>query len=232
MKAVVLLSGGLDSTVLLHKMVSYGDQVMALTLDYGQLHRKEITFARMQAERVGVHWKYLNIEEVFQDIDTPLLSGKGIPQMTYAEQLAQMGGKGTVKTYVPNRNMMLLSIAAAQAIGRGYDTVAYAAHMDDAAGSAYPDCTPKFVHEMDAVLNTQGIRLFAPFIIGHDGRGWNKADIVRKGLELNVDFVFTWSCYFGDTEPCGVCGTCRDRAAAFEANGIVDPLIQSLSSIS
>lgn len=222
MNAVVLLSGGLDSTVLLHKMKKYDDSISALTLDYGQLHKREIRCASEQAEALGVDWEYLDISELFRDIATPLLGFGSIPEESYAEQLAKK--QGTVATYVPNRNMILLSAAAARALGRGYETVAYAAHMDDAAGSAYPDCTPYFVQRMDAVLRTQGVRLFAPFITGHEGRGWNKADIVKKGLELNVDFSRTWSCYKGEEFPCGVCGTCRDRIAAFAANGAKDSL--------
>jgi len=226
MKAVVLVSGGLDSTVLLHKMVKvYHDEVIALTMDYGQLHKREIQCAQYQAEVLDVQWKYLDISLVFDGVKTPLLGDGEIPKMTYAEQLKE--GNGPVKTYVPNRNMILLSIAAAQAIAIGYDTVAYAAHMDDAAGSAYPDCSPEFVAKMDSVLKTQGISLFAPFVTGHEGRGWTKKDIVAKGIQLHVPFEYTWSCYEGGDEPCGVCGTCRDRIAAFEANGFLDPLMYS-----
>lgn len=224
MKVLTLLSGGLDSTVLLHKMKSYNDEVKALTLNYGQLHSKEIECAQWQAESLHVEWSVLDISDAFRNIQTPLLGEGFIPHASYADQLRAQG-EGKVRTYVPNRNMILLSIAGAQAMQMDCKIVAYAAHMDDAAGSAYPDCTPEFVHAMDNVLRTQGLRLFAPFITGHDGAGWNKADIVRKGIELGVDFSHTWSCYEGHDKPCGGCGTCLDRIEAFRLNNAKDPLI-------
>lgn len=223
MKAVVLLSGGLDSAVLLAKMVHYGDDVSAITVNYGQKHRgKEIACARDQAERLGVHWSYLNLTDVYLNVTNPLLTrDKSIPEGSYAEQLKDMGGRGVVETYVPNRNMVLLSIAGSRAFATGATAVAYAAHMDDAIGSAYPDCTPEFVEAMDSVLKTQGLSLFAPFI------NKTKGDIVRKGFELGVPFEYTWSCYEGSYTPCGKCGTCLDRAAAFAANGKADPLLEA-----
>lgn len=220
-KAVVLLSGGLDSSVMLHKYAYDQEyEIMAMTMDYGQLHRKEIECALAQAELMGVGWKYMNISDLYAGIKSPMLGYGDIPNESYAEQLEAMGGKGTVATYVPNRNMLMLSIAAAWAIDGGASIIAYAAHMDDAAGSAYPDCTPEFLDKMGAALLTQGITLEAPYLKAKA----NKADIVKMGLLLGTDFSKTWSCYKGEEFACGICGTCRDRIAAFKANGAIDPL--------
>jgi 7-cyano-7-deazaguanine synthase len=222
MKTLLLLSGGLDSTVLLAKMRSYGDEVMALTIQYGQIQHKEIECARFQANKYNVDWNYIDISNVFKSILHPMLNSMiSMPEGSYADQLKEAGGKGVVKTYVPNRNMLLLSAAGSMALARGAKHVAFAAHMDDAAGGAYPDCTPEFASRMNEVLHTQGLSLFAPFI------DKTKAQIVQKGFDLNVDFAHTWSCYKGGAIPCGVCGTCIDRQRAFEAVGIKDPLMEA-----
>jgi len=222
LKAIVLLSGGLDSTVLLARMKDARIDIgLALSLNYGQLHAREIECAKYQAKKYQVPWKEIDVREVFRGIETPLLGAGEIPETSYAEQLEEIEGQDKIKTYVPNRNMILLSIAAAHAIASGADTVAYAAHMDDAEGGAYPDCTPDFVDSMNKALKTQGVQLYAPFIQD----GWKKVDIVRAGLAVNVDFSQTWSCYKGEDRPCGVCGTCRDRKSAFEKNEVDDPTL-------
>jgi 7-cyano-7-deazaguanine synthase len=194
-------------------------------MNYGQLHRKEIECAQWQAAHYGATWKKLAIGNVFEDIASPLLGSGEIPDKSYAEQLDEKEGR--VTTYVPNRNMILLSIAAAHAMSLGISTVSYAAHMDDAERGAYPDCTPEFLARMSAVLRTQAIELYAPFLgrLTADSEIPRKADVVRLGIELGVDFSHTWSCYKGGEKPCGVCGTCRDRIAAFKANGMEDPLV-------
>lgn len=208
---LVLLSGGLDSTVLLHKVCKAvgSKRVRALTLDYGQLHAKEIECAQWQAETCGVPWKLLDIKSVFDGIYTPLLGVGEIPDKTYKEQLDEKEGR--VTTYVPNRNMILLSIAAAHAMASQLELianqplqVAYAAHMDDAERGAYPDCTPLFYARMDHVLKTQGVALYAPFI----EEKFTKSQIVGLGLDLGVNFAHTWSCYRGEDKACGHCGTC------------------------
>ena len=115
----------------------------------------------------------------------------------------------------------MLSSAASFALSRGAEVVMYGAHADDAAGRAYPDCTPEFAEYMGkAIWEGSGrvLRLEAPFI------NMTKADIVKKGLELHVPYELTWSCYEGREKACGVCGTCRDRLKAFRLNGAVDPI--------
>ncbi|CCJ34111.1 7-cyano-7-deazaguanine synthase QueC [Caloramator australicus] len=227
-KALVLASGGLDSTVLLSKVVKeYGcENVTALNIFYGQKHKKEAEFAKYQAEKYGVNYITADLSSVFKfSKDCPLLEGSDneIPEKSYAEQLKDMGGQGTVSTYVPFRNGLFLSYAAAIAIQFGASKIFYGAHSDDAAGSAYPDCSGSFIENMARAIyeGTGGeVSLEAPF--------WNltKKDIVKIGLDLGVDFAHTWSCYKGKEEPCRRCATCIDRERAFELNGIEDPLIR------
>ena len=134
-----------------------------------------------------------------------------------------MGGEGTVATYVPFRNGLFLSYAAAIAISVHASVVYYGAHADDAAGRAYPDCTPEFEKAMNiAIYEGSGrtVQMHAPLL------NWNKAQVVKYGLELKAPYHLTWSCYEGGDKPCGKCGTCIDRAKAFEANGVADPAME------
>lgn len=225
MKALVLFSGGVDSTTCLGIAVDkYGaENVIALSVYYGQKHDKEIKAAETIAEYYGVTWKTLDLAAIFSDSDCSLLSGSDmdIPQESYAEQLAETGGK-PVSTYVPFRNGLFIASAASIALSNDCDVIYYGAHSDDAAGNAYPDCSESFNNAMnDAVYIGSGeqLRIIAPFV------EMTKADIIKKGLELNVPYELTWSCYEGGDKPCGVCGTCRDRIRAFELNDIADPLL-------
>lgn len=227
-KALVLVSGGLDSTVLLAKVVKElkGENVTALNIFYGQKHAKEAEFAKFQAKKYSVNYITANLSEVFKfSKDCPLLEGSNneIPEKSYAEQIKDMGGCGVVSTYVPFRNGLFLSYAAAVAIQVGASIIYYGAHSDDAAGNAYPDCSYNFIQSMAAAIfeGTGGkIKLEAPF--------WNftKKDIVKEGLDLGVDFSHTWSCYKGEDEPCRRCATCIDRERAFELNDTIDPLLR------
>ena len=149
-------------------------------------------------------------------------SDQDIPKESYAEQLEQ-SSTSLVSTYVPFRNGLFLSSAASMALSLECSVLYYGAHHDDWAGNAYPDCSLDFVNAMNEaiVLGTGGeLHMEAPFV------QWSKADIVKKGLELNVPYELTWSCYEGGDKPCGVCATCIDRARAFELNGIIDPLVR------
>ncbi len=136
--------------------------------------------------------------------------------------LAKKSGEGTVDTYVPFRNGLFLSFAAAVAVSVGAEVIYYGAHADDAAGRAYPDCTPEFETAMNTAIyegSGRTCHLEAPLL------SWNKAGVVKEGLRLGAPYELTWSCYEGGDKPCGVCGTCRDRAAAFAANGVKDPAL-------
>ena len=226
MKALVLFSGGLDSSTCLALAVKkYGkENVVALSVYYGQKHDKEIRSAKAVAEYYGVELRSLDLAAIFTGSDCSLLAGsdKEIPKESYAEQLAETDGS-PVSTYVPFRNGLFIASAASIALSCGCGVIYYGAHSDDAAGNAYPDCSEAFNKAMnDAVFIGSGeqLRVEAPFV------GLKKADIVRIGTELGVPYELTWSCYEGGDKPCGECGTCRDRIAAFAANGLVDPLMK------
>lgn len=224
MKALVLFSGGVDSTTCLAMAVDkYGkDNVVALSVSYGQKHTKEVEAANNIAAHYGVEFIKLDLSAMFQFSDCSLLehSDKEIPHESYAEQLEKTDGT-PVSTYVPFRNGLFLASAASIAISKDCGVIYYGAHADDAAGNAYPDCSAVFNNAINtAIYEGSGhqVKVEAPFI------NMSKAGVVKIGLELNVPYELTWSCYEGHDKPCGVCGTCRDRIAAFEANGVTDPL--------
>ena len=217
-KAVVLFSGGVDSTTCLALAIErFGkDNVVPLSIQYGQKHSKELEAAIAILEYYNMKGKTMDVTKLFAFSNCSLLvqSSEDIPQGSYKEQ-QDAEGKGTVSTYVPFRNGLFLSAAASLALSLG-------AHSDEAAGNAYPDCTEQFYKSMgDAIFEGSGkeCSLEAPFINA------NKADIVKEGLRLNVPYHLTWSCYEGGDKPCGHCGTCIDRAKAFHANGVEDPAL-------
>ncbi len=220
MKALVLFSGGVDSTTCLAMAIDkYGkDKVVALSISYGQKHVKEIEASDKIAEYYGVEHISIDLSKIFEYSDCSLLSSsdKEIPKDTYENQLKGTGGL-PVSTYVPFRNGLFLSSAAAIALSKDCDVIYYGAHGDDSAGNAYPDCSEEFNRAMgDAIYIGSGkqLRIYAPFV------NKPKSDVVAEGLKLKVPYELTWSCYEGKDKPCGVCGTCIDRRKAFEANGI------------
>ncbi len=224
MEAMVLFSGGVDSTTCLAQAVKkHGkENVIALSISYGQKHTKEIDCAAKLVQYYGVKWQTLDLSKIFADSNCSLLkaSDEEIPEGTYAEQLENSGG-ATVSTYVPFRNGLFLSSAASIALSQGCSVIYYGPHADDAAGNAYPDCTPVFNNAMStAIFEGSGkqLRVEAPFV------NMTKKDIVKLGLELCVPYEMTWSCYEGGDKPCGKCGTCIDRIKAFAENGVKDPL--------
>lgn len=226
MRALVLFSGGLDSTTCLGMAVEeYGaENVIALSVYYGQKHKKEIECAKKITDHYKVKWIQTDLSGIFAFSDCSLLSHseKSVPLQSYEEQLKETNGN-PVSTYVPFRNGLFLSAAASIAYANNCDVVYCGIHKDDAAGNAYPDCSIDFFKSMFEAIRrgTDGkVFLIAPFV------SKTKADVVKTGLSLNVPYELTWSCYKGGEKPCGVCGTCRDRQAAFEANGVTDPLIR------
>lgn len=226
MKALVLSSGGVDSTTALGLAVSrYGkENVIALSISYGQKHDKEIKAAIDVANYYGVEQLFLDLTRIFQYSNCSLLqqSTEEIPEESYGEQIEKTGGEKPVSTYVPFRNGLFLSSAASIALSKDCQVIFYGAHADDAAGSAYPDCSPVFNQAMgEAIWEGSGrqLKIEAPFV------QMNKGEIVKLGLELKVPYELTWSCYEGGEAPCGRCGTCIDRAKAFAANGIQDPAL-------
>lgn len=226
MKALVLSSGGVDSTTALAMAIEkYGkENVVALSVSYGQKHDKELRAAKAVAEYYGVEQLFLDLSLIFQYSNCSLLqqSDQEIPEESYAQQIEKTGGTTPVSTYVPFRNGLFLSAAASVALSKECSVIYYGAHADDAAGAAYPDCSQAFHDAMNqAIYEGSGkqLRIEAPFV------GKTKADIVALGLKHHVPYQLTWSCYEGKEEPCGKCGTCIDRAKAFAANGVSDPAI-------
>ena len=226
MKALVLFSGGIDSTTALGLAIQkYGkDQVIALSVSYGQKHDKEIKAAIAVAQYYGVEHLFLDLSKIFQYSNCSLLqqSTEEIPEESYAEQISKTNGDKPVSTYVPFRNGLFLSSAASIALSKNCSVIYYGAHADDAAGNAYPDCSSAFHNAInEAIYQGSGgqLKVEAPFV------SCTKAEVVKTGLELNVPYELTWSCYEGGEKPCGVCGTCIDRAEAFRLNGVKDPAL-------
>lgn len=228
MKALVLSSGGVDSTTCVGIAVDkYGkDNVITASLYYGQKHDKELECARKIAEYYGVRHieeDISNIMKYASNVCSLVKGGKEIQHKTYEEQI-KANEEGRVDTYVPFRNGLLLSIATAYAdsLFSGEQVeIYYGAHADDAAGNAYADCSPEFADAINKAINigTYGkISVVRPLI------NINKAQVVKKGLELKVPYKLTWSCYEGKEKQCGKCATCLDRIKAFKENGVDDPV--------
>lgn len=225
MKALVLLSGGVDSSTCLGMIIKeLGTQnVVALCAVYGQKHTKELEAARNIAKYYSVELIEVDLIQIFSYSNSSLLSHstEEIPHGAYNAQLAETKDD-VVSTYVPFRNGLFLSVAASIALSKECNVIYYGAHSDDAAGNAYPDCSNEFNEAMNAAIyegSGKKVRIIAPFVKMH------KSDIVKKGLELGVPYELTWSCYEGNNNSCGKCGTCIDREIAFEKNNTVDPLI-------
>lgn len=227
MKAIVLSSGGVDSTTCVGLAVDkYGAKnVSTVSVFYGQKHKKEVVSARDVAKYYGLKHYEFDLSQIMKYSNCALLSNstEDVKHKSYAEQIAE-DGEGMVSTYVPFRNGLMLSTVAALAMSiypADETVVYYGAHADDAAGNAYADCSEAFAEAMNKAINigTYGkVRVEAPFV------GINKAGVVKIGLKLNVPYELTWSCYEGGEKQCGVCGTCIDRKAAFAANGVEDPV--------
>ena len=218
MRAIAIVSGGLDSVTLAHTLKAEGYDLHLLSFDYGQRHAKELDFAQRCAETLGAQGSLVDLSTV-----TPLMAGSAltdtipVPDGHYAAENMRV-------TVVPNRNAIMLAIAYAAAVSQQADAVAIGVHGGD--HHIYPDCRPEFVNAFDVMerLAVRGhavpnLRLLAPFL------NCTKADIVRRGAALGVDYAATWSCYKGGMWHCGECGTCAERKEAFELAGVVDTTI-------
>ena len=213
MKAIVLLSGGMDSVTAFQHARCEHEVVAALSFDYGSKHNaREIPFARLHAQRAGIRHETIDLGFIDRHFHSDLLaSGGEIPDGHYAEDNMK-------RTVVPFRNGIMLSIACGFAESCAADAVVIAAHSGDHA--IYPDCRETFMTAMaDAMRHGTypGIRLLRPFI------DLDKAAIARRGAGLGIDFRETWSCYKGGEIHCGTCGTCVERREAFLLAGLADP---------
>jgi 7-cyano-7-deazaguanine synthase len=216
-RAVVLLSGGLDSTVLTYQLRDMGCEVKALSVNYKQRHCKELSAAVAVARAADVQHIVADLSAI-----APLLAGSALTSPEIDVPLGHYEDASMKITVVPNRNMLLLSLATSWAITTKSDFVAYAAHNGDHA--IYPDCRAEFAEAMEAAISLcdwHNIRLHRPFV------SLSKADIVRRGADLDVPFHLTWSCYIGGPAHCGRCGTCIERREAFLLAGVSDPTVYS-----
>lgn len=195
----------MDSTTLLYHLMSQGDEVLAISFDYGQRHRKELEYAARTCAKLDVSHRVADISSI-----RDLLGGGALTSDEIAVPEGHYEDPSMRITVVPNRNMIMLSIAAGYAVSQGCDRVAVAVHGGDHA--VYPDCRPGFIELCEQTLaagNYEPVAVYAPFLT------WSKAEIARLGLELGIDYDReTWSCYQGGDEPCGKCGTCVERAEA------------------
>lgn len=216
-KAVVLFSGGLDSTTCLYWALSAGYTCETLTVTYGQRHAREIKSAQKIAAGLGVKTHFL-------DVELPWLSGCSLTNP--AQQLPnvpveKITAGGIPSTYVPGRNLLFLSLAGSLADSVNADAIIAGPNAVDFSG--YPDCTPDFYKAAAQALNrgtkkgvTDGLEILAPLMY------LSKADIVRLAATLKVPFELTWSCYAGGDKPCGTCDSCKLRARGFAEAGVKD----------
>lgn len=211
-KAVVIFSGGIDSTVLVYDVKGLGYEACPITFYYGQKHAKELEMAHKTCERLGLKYKLVDVESLGKIAPSALTREEEIPKAQYDEESMK-------QTVVPNRNMVFLSLATAYAIGIGASWVFFGAHGGDHA--LYPDCRPTFVKAMEQAISLCDysiVSLKTPYLY------YTKADILRLGVELEVDYSLTWSCYEGGKLACGKCGTCRERLEAFREVNLEDPI--------
>jgi 7-cyano-7-deazaguanine synthase len=232
--SVAIVSGGMDSVTLLYAMKTLGYQPRVLSFNYGQRHKKELEFAKYHATALDLPWHCIDLSGITHLINnsaltsqtrmvtgTELAEGKGfhnhieVPEGHYADDNMKL-------TVVPNRNMMMLSIAGAVVVNDRALTLGIGVHGGDHA--IYPDCRPEFIEQFEETLKAANVgfiqrnfRMFAPFLYE------DKAYIVESGEELNVDWTKTWSCYKGGEVHCGKCATCVERREAFALAGVVDP---------
>lgn len=216
MKTIVICSGGLDSVSLAHMVAAEHHLLGLLSFDYGQKHRKEVTFAAACATRLQVPHQTIDIRDIGQSLSgSALTDDVAVPDGHYAEETMRI-------TVVPNRNAIMLAIAFGVAAARGANAVATAVHGGD--HFIYPDCRPGFIDafqmmQRHALEGYTDITLFAPYV------DRPKSAIVTDGARHGTPFEQTWSCYKGGEIHCGRCGTCVERREAFDLAGIADPTI-------
>ncbi|MFJ6141670.1 7-cyano-7-deazaguanine synthase QueC [Kitasatospora sp. NPDC092286] len=215
--AVVIASGGLDSTTVAYWLADHGSQVSLLSFDYGQRHRRELDFARRIAVNLGARHEVVDLSGLGRVLTGSALTDPGIQVPNGHYTAATMRS-----TVVPNRNAIMLDIAVGMAVAREADAVAFGAHAGDHA--IYPDCRSSFFDLFAETakagnegLLADGFEVLAPFI------DLAKADIVEAGRQVGVPFQDTWSCYKGGEVHCGLCGTCTERIEAFSLAGVEDP---------
>ncbi|NPA37551.1 MAG: 7-cyano-7-deazaguanine synthase QueC [Chlorobi bacterium] len=220
-KAVVLLSGGLDSAVALHLAKAEGYEIIALSFDYGQRHARELQAAKQIAKKAGV----TNHQIVSLNMNS--WGGSSLTDQTKNVEDGNIERTDIPATYVPARNMIFLSVAASVAEANEAQNIYIGVSQVDYSG--YVDCRQEFIDAMEKAINSgtvmgaernMPIKVHAPFV------NLTKAEEIQLGMELGVDFGLTWSCYRGGEKPCGTCDSCLLRAKAFAEAGYEDPALK------
>ncbi|MBU1329981.1 MAG: 7-cyano-7-deazaguanine synthase QueC [Gammaproteobacteria bacterium] len=216
-KAVILLSGGLDSATVVAMAKADGYACYSMSFDYGQRHRAELQAAELVARQLGV------VAHKVIGLDLDGMGGSALTDNAIA--VPETPGEGIPVTYVPARNTVFLSLALGWAEVLGARDIFIGVNAVDYSG--YPDCRPEFIEAFERLANLatkagvegEGFRIQAPL------QHMSKADIVQAGVRLGVDYGLTVSCYQADTQGrgCGRCDSCRLRAAGFAAAGVADP---------
>lgn len=216
-KAIVLFSGGLDSTTCLYWALDQGYTCEALTVSYGQRHEREVISAQKITHKLGVKHHLITLHLPWLKTSSLVNPKAQLPDIP----LEQIPHEGIPTTYVPGRNLMFLSIAGSLLDSVGAQAIVAGPNAIDFSG--YPDCTPAFFQAAADALNrgtkqgvNGGIEVLAPLM------HLSKAEIVKLGEKLHVPFELTWSCYAGGEKPCGQCDSCKLRAKGFEEAGVRD----------
>lgn len=212
-KVVLILSGGMDSTTLLYDLIEQGYEVYAISFDYRQKHRKELQMAIQTCHKLGIHHRIVDLG-ILNELAPSALTRDDweVPEGMYDDENMK-------QTVVPNRNMILISLATAYTINLKATKLFYGAHAGD--HEIYPDCRKEFVDVMYCAISLcdwTKVELQAPYL------NIDKGDIAIKGKELGVDYSLTWTCYKGREKACGKCGACTERLEAFEKAGMKDPI--------
>jgi len=217
-KTIVVFSGGMDSTTLLYKCLDEvgGEtlKVKAISFDYNQRHKIELEKAKKTCKKLKIEHKIIDISSISEVLGgSALTEDIDVPEGHYEDENMKL-------TVVPNRNAIFASIAIAFAISSKFDRIALGVHAGDHA--IYPDCRPEFIKALkalSAIANYESIEIYAPYL------NIDKAEILVDGKKLGVDYLLTHTCYKGTEKPCGKCGSCQERAEAFQKVNLVDPLI-------
>ena len=212
MKILQLYSGGMDSTALLYDFLNKGNQVEAIWFNYGQRHKKEHLSAIQICNNLKVKYTEVDLTDVNSFLTNSCLSGdQEVPNVHYEDDKA-------ISTIVPNRNMIMISIAIAKAINDKFNAVGFGCHFGDRV--VYPDCRIEYTNALQTAIylaDRHLVKLLTPFI------DISKADIVKIGHQLNVPWEKTWTCYKGLEKHCGNCPTCIERREAFYLANVKDP---------
>lgn len=218
-KAVVLLSGGLDSTTALYLAKSQGFEVYAISFNYGQRHKKEIESAKKVAEKADIK------EHIIVNTNMNAWGGSALTDSHIQVPEGEENRQDIPVTYVPARNMIFLSYAASYAEAVGAQDIFIGVSQVDYSG--YVDCRKEFIDAMENAINkgtvcavedNKPIKIHAPFM------NMTKAEEIKLGMKLGVDYSLTWTCYNGYENACGHCDSCLLRLKAFEEAGYEDPV--------